>query len=125
MQKGAQRAAAIAVITFFFGTSGFTAQSAFAVDSSTEIIAQGKVAAFDNKRGNCLACHMIDDGISPGDLGPPLIAMKTRFPEKSKLRAQIIDPRINNPETRMPPMGAYKILSDDEIEAVVEYLYTL
>jgi sulfur-oxidizing protein SoxX len=68
---------------------------------------------------------MIEDGSSPGDIGPPLVAMKARFPDKAKLREQIADPTIANPNTRMPPFGKHRIISDSEIDAIVEYLYTL
>jgi sulfur-oxidizing protein SoxX len=63
--------------------------------------------------------------VSPGDIGPPLVAMKARFPDKAKLRAQVWDPQVANPGTRMPPYGKHKILSEKEIDAIVEYLYTL
>ena len=96
-----------------------------AEDGAKDIIAKGKELAYDRKLGNCLACHMMDDGVSPGDLGPPLVAMKARFPDKAKLRAQISDPEANNPNTMMPPFGKHKILTDEELDAVVEYVYTL
>ena len=51
--------------------------------------------------------------------------MKARFPDKAKLRAQVWDPQVANPGTRMPPFGKHKILSEKEIDAIVEYLYTL
>ena len=35
-------------------------------------IEQGKKVAFDRKKGNCLACHMIAGGELPGNIGPPL-----------------------------------------------------
>ena len=85
----------------------------------------GKEVAVDRKKGNCLSCHMMDDGVSPGDLGPPLIAMKARFPDRAKLRAQIWDAQTANPGTRMPPFGKHQALSEKEIDAIVEYLYTL
>ena len=44
-------------------------------------IAEGKVT-FDRKKGNCLACHMIEDGELAGNNGPPLVAMKARFPKE-------------------------------------------
>ena len=88
-------------------------------------IKKGKEVAFDRKKGNCLACHLMDDGQSPGNWGPPLIAMKARFPDRAKLRAQIWDPQIANPGTRMPPFGKHKALSEAEIDAIVDYLYTL
>jgi sulfur-oxidizing protein SoxX len=94
-------------------------------DGAKETIAKGKQLAYDRKLGNCLACHMMDDGVSPGDLGPPLVAMKARFPDPAKLRAQLEDPMAANPNTMMPPFGKHNILTDDEINAVIEYLYTL
>jgi len=90
-----------------------------------ESISSGKGVVFNSKTGNCLACHMIDDGESAGDIGPPLIAMKTRFPDREKLRDQINNPTTNNPNTRMPPFGKYRILSSKDIDAIVDYLYTL
>ncbi len=85
----------------------------------------GKKTAFARKKGNCLACHAIAGGTAPGDIGPPLIAMKARFPDRAKLRAQVWDATVNNPNTRMPPFGKHKILSEKEIDAVVDFLYTL
>ena len=41
------------------------------------------------KKGNCLACHMIDDGELAGNNGPPLLAMKQRFPDRKVLFQQI------------------------------------
>lgn len=90
-----------------------------------DMVKKGKAIAFSRKKGNCLACHMMDDGKSPGDIGPPLAAMKARFPDQKKLRAQIWDAQVANPDTRMPPFGKHKIISESDIDAVVEYLYTL
>jgi len=86
---------------------------------------EGKQLAFDNKKGNCLACHHIDKGELAGDIGPPLVGMQTRFPDKAKLRAQIWDSTKANPNSMMPPFGRHKILSEDEIDKVVEFIYTL
>ena len=85
----------------------------------------GKKVAFDRKKGNCLACHMIADGSLPGNIGPPLIAMKARFPNKADLRAQIYDPTAKNPNTIMPPFGKHRILSEREIDLITEFIYTL
>ena len=38
---------------------------------------------------------------------------------------QLYDPGATNPNTRMPPFGKHQIISDGEIDAIVEYLYTL
>ena len=93
--------------------------------ASAESVAKGKAIAWNRKQGNCLACHVMAGGESPGTIGPPLVAMKSRFPDRKKLFNQIYDATKNNPETRMPPFGKHKILSNAQIEAVIDYLYTL
>ena len=98
------------------------APSAIAADSAVE---KGKAVAFNRKKGNCLACHAMDDGTLPGNIGPPLISMKLRFPDRAKLRAQIWDSTINNPNTIMPPFGRNGMLSEEQINQVVDYILTL
>jgi sulfur-oxidizing protein SoxX len=95
--------------------------------SGTDVdrIALGKELALTRSKGNCIACHAIDDGKLPGNVGPPLMSMQLRFPDRETLRRQIWDPTARNPNTMMPPFGKHEILSDDEIEAIVDYLYTL
>ncbi len=93
--------------------------------AEADILSRGKEIAFDSARGNCLACHQIEDGESPGDLGPPLVAIKARFPNKQVLRQHLWDPMENNPGTRMPPFGRHRILSEGELNMLVEYIYTL
>ncbi len=90
-----------------------------------EAVNQGKSVAFNRQKGNCLSCHMMDDGDQPGTQGPPLVAMKLRFPDRENLRSRIYNPLEFNPNTIMPPFGLHNILSDEEIDAIVEYLYTL
>lgn len=85
----------------------------------------GKQLAFDKKKGNCLACHVIAGGDQPGNIGPPLIAMKARFPDKKVLRAQIYDARAKNPDTIMIPFGPHAVLSDKEIDLVTDFIYSL
>ena len=67
----------------------------------------------------------MDDGVSPGNLGPPLVAMKARFPEREVLRAQIWDAQEKNPETIMPPFGRHGMLSEAELNKVVDYVWSL
>ena len=93
--------------------------------ADAEVVEQGKKLAVDRKKGNCLSCHIMGDGEMPGTHGPPLIFMKQRFPEKSKLRARIWDATAANPNTMMPPFGRHGILSDDEIDKITEYVHTL
>lgn len=98
---------------------------AFSMPVYSDVIQEGKKLAFDRKKGNCLACHMIDDGELAGNSGPPMIAMKARFPDKKVLFNQIWDPTKNNPNTFMPPFGKHGALTKDEINKIIEYLYTL
>lgn len=90
-----------------------------------ETPAPGQVLAMDRSKGNCLACHIIADGEQPGNIGPPLVAMRARFPDREILFRQIWDSTQRNPETRMPPFGRHGILSREEIDLIIEYLYTL
>ncbi|MBZ0092167.1 MAG: sulfur oxidation c-type cytochrome SoxX [Burkholderiales bacterium] len=87
----------------------------------------GQSLAFDNKKGNCLACHAIPNAHAemPGNIAPPLLAMKLRYPDKSKLRAQIWDATIANPKTSMPPFGKHKILTEEEIDKVTDFIYSM
>lgn len=88
----------------------------------------GQDIAFNNRKGNCLACHSIPGdpkAVTIANIGPPLIAMKARFPDKAKLRAQIWDAMVANPYTSMPPFGKHKILTEQEIDKVVDYVYGL
>lgn len=105
------------------GALSFTMPSVSNADATA--IAEGKTIAFNRKKGNCLACHQIEGGSLPGNIGPPLLAMKARFPDKNKLRAQISDARSNNVNTIMPPFGAHEILSSSEIDKVVEFIHSL
>ena len=98
---------------------------AISLAEETSVIEQGKKIAFDRKKGNCLACHQIVGGKLPGNIGPPLLAMKARFPDKSKLRSQIWDSRRNSPNTIMPPFGPHEIISKSDIDKVVEFIYSL
>ena len=81
--------------------------------------------ATERGKGNCLACHRFDDGELPGNLGPPLLAMKLRFPDRQALVEQVCDATIRNPDSRMPPFCRHGILTEDEVEVIVDYLYTL
>jgi sulfur-oxidizing protein SoxX len=88
-------------------------------------VEQGKELAFDRKKGNCLACHSIAGGNSPGNIAPALIAMQSRFPNKAELRSQIWDATVKNPESAMPPFGKHGALSEIELDLIVEFIWTL
>jgi sulfur-oxidizing protein SoxX len=94
-------------------------------ESDVDSIERGKAIAFDRGRGNCLACHDIEGGELAGDYGPPLLLMKVRYPDRADLRAQVWDASAREPFTRMPPYGRHRILSEEEIDLVVDFIYTL
>jgi sulfur-oxidizing protein SoxX len=93
--------------------------------SSDDRVVKGKALAMDRGKGNCLACHMFDDGELPGNLGPPLLAMQLRFPDREALRKQICDATLRNSNSRMPPFCRHGILTVEEVGLIVDYLYTL
>jgi sulfur-oxidizing protein SoxX len=74
--------------------------------------------------GNCLACHAITKRpeLVTGNIGPAIVSMKERFPDRAKLRAVIYDQQANNPDTIMPPFGRNHILTAEQIDAVVDYI---
>jgi sulfur-oxidizing protein SoxX len=86
---------------------------------------EGKAIAMDRSRGNCIACHMIPGGDSPGAIGPALIAMQTRYPSKHAIAIQVWDPTVKNPDVVMPPFGKHGILSEEEFVDVIEYVWSL
>ena len=88
-------------------------------------IEAGKKVAFNKKKGNCLACHAISGGKLAGNIGPPLVAMKARFPDFEVLKNQISDPRVKNPNTIMPPFGPHGIITSSEIRMIAKFIHTL
>ena len=107
--------------------SGLLSIPVFAAEENIGIskLEQGKALAFERTKGNCLACHYIEGGELTGNYGPPLIAMKVRFPDRDVLRQQIWDAAVKNPHTRMPPFGRNRILTEDEIDLVTDYIQSL
>jgi sulfur-oxidizing protein SoxX len=85
----------------------------------------GQRIAFDRGKGNCLTCHVIKGGDLPGTIGPELKDIKRRFPDRSELVAIVTDETRRNPQTMMPPFGRNRILTEQEINAVVDFLQTL
>ena len=124
MRKAARiilTASAVAVTLGAFTTSPEPATAA----EHTSVVEQGKKIAFNRKKGNCLACHMIEGGELAGNIGPPLVAMKQRFESKEEIRKQLYNPMVKNPTSVMPPFGKHDILTDKELDKVVEFVWTL
>jgi len=118
-----KKMAAVVLISSFVVTAGIV-PTAVAAGASDKLLAEGK-AIFSKKKGNCLACHRIEGGRMAGDIAPPILMMKMRYPNKAKLRAQIWDATKANPDTVMPPFGKHRIMSEAEIDKVTEFIYSL
>ena len=87
--------------------------------------AEGQKLAFDRGKGNCLTCHVIKGGDLPGSIGPQLVDLKSKYPNRDDLIAIVSDETKRNPQTVMPPFGRNRILTEKEINAVVDFLQTL
>ena len=95
----------------------------FALAQST--VDEGRKLAFDRGKGNCLTCHVIKGGDLPGTIGPELVDIKSKYPKHEDLIAILNDETLRNPLTVMPPFGRNRILTEKEIDAVVDFLQTL
>ena len=89
--------------------------------------AQGWRILFDQRLGNCVACHSIPDaqGRKSGiqsTFGPALDGVASRI-QADNLRQWVLDARRIKPDTLMPPFGL--ILSADQIEDALAALQTL
>ena len=93
--------------------------------SAQSAAVEGQKIAFDRGKGNCLTCHEIKGGDFPGTIGPPLKDIKSKYPDRNELVAILTDETKRNPQTVMPPFGRNRILTEQEINAVVDFLQTL
>lgn len=101
---------------------------ALSVDIDSPEVEAGRKLAHDFNKGNCLACHSAPtdpQALTLANIAPPLIQIRERFPDREQLRARIWDPSVANPDTVMPPFGKHRILTDAEIDLIIDYLYTL
>jgi L-cysteine S-thiosulfotransferase len=89
------------------------------------LAAEGQGLAFDRSKGNCLTCHQIKGGDLPGSIGPELKDIKNKYPDRKDLIAIVTDETKRNPLTVMPPFGRNRILTEQEINAIVDFLQTL
>lgn len=113
----ARRVAVFAALTGLIATAPVPAQ-----------LLTGRELAHSQERGNCLACHRMpaDSGAqTEADMGPVLEHMRERFPDRQRLRQRIWDARAFNPDTIMPPYGRHRILTEEEIDRVVDYIHGL
>ncbi len=122
MRKSPQLMLAAGLIGLVLTTSSFAEEKAKPAEPN------GQDLAFNNKKGNCLACHLmpgVPAAVTSATIGPPLVAMKARFPDKAKLRDQVWDATKINSASAMPPFGKHHILTDKEIDLIVDFVYGL
>ena len=109
-------------LAFLAGSLALTPQISVADEA---MASAGKKVAENRKKGNCFACHDYPGAVLPGNIGPKLVNMKQRYPDKKQLRAKIWDSTKTAPNSIMPPFGRHHILSEKEIDNVVEFIYNL
>lgn len=100
---------------------------------------RGETVARNAANATCLICHAlpIADEPDPGNIGPDLSGVGSRYSE-AQLRLRLVDPKRINPDTVMPAYyrieGLNRVLavhqgqtiySAQEVEDVVAYLMTL
>jgi len=121
----------ITAIFACFVAVGALGQTSAANDSN------GWQIMFDQRTGNCIACHSIPDangkknGIQ-STFAPPLDGVGTRY-NKMQLMQWVVDARVVKPNTLMPPFGVDlnthtakgRLLTDAQIAQVVAALETL
>lgn len=88
----------------------------------------GEKLAFDRARGgSCVACHIMGQTTPamPGNVGTDLSTIGIWGRTDEWLFNYIYDARSVNPASVMPPWGAHKLFSVDEIKDIVAFLKTL
>ena len=137
------------IINLFLGTCRAETNKFFEIDKKNFIalkikkdlqgnIERGK-KIFISRKVNCLSCHeapIIEEKFQ-GNFGPSLIGVGSRY-SREELRLRVIDSKAINPDSIMP--SYFKkikfertpeeflnktILSVQEVEDLVEYLYSL
>ena len=137
------------IINLFFGICRAETTKFYEIDKNNFLaikikknlegnIQRGK-KIFISRKVNCLSCHeapIIEEKFH-GNFGPPLVGIGSRY-NKEELRLRVIDPKSINPDSIMP--SYFKkikfertpaeflnktILSAQEVEDLVEYLYSL
>ncbi len=91
-------------------------------------ISAGRALFVDARKGNCASCHRVpgDTAVkSVASVGPAIENIKARFPDRQVLLRLVWDASQMFPNTVMPPYGRHRILTDQEIDAIVAYMETL
>lgn len=102
--------------------------------------ARGEKLFVARKKGNCLACHKVEQlkqHLFHGEIGPELSDVASNM-TPAEMRLRLVDPKIVNPETIMPSFHKVKglhrvmkkfkgkpVLSAQEIEDIIAFVQTL
>ncbi|MAJ24591.1 MAG: sulfur oxidation c-type cytochrome SoxX [Rickettsiales bacterium] len=100
-------------------------------------IARGR-KVFSSRKVNCLSCHQVPTKAKfQGNIGPSLEGIGSIY-KRNELRLRVINSKLINPNTIMPayfvniqyprtPSNLFNktILTAQEVEDIVEYLYSL
>lgn len=98
------------------------AQAVMAADTKTKPPQQtGKTLAI----GYCQACHYFEGTNQAGSIAPPFAGISARFPERAQLRKLVYDPHVAKPYSMMPPFGRNGLLTEAQIEQIIDFLYGL
>jgi sulfur-oxidizing protein SoxX len=71
----------------------------------------------------CQQCHEIKGISDYGNVGPSLLDLKSRYPDRKDVVAIVNDETKRNELTVMPPFGRNRILTEQQIQTIVDYLY--
>jgi L-cysteine S-thiosulfotransferase len=119
--------AALALAATGCQTQPFAPTQADTAPLSAASLQQGWRILFDQRLGNCAACHSIpnEQGKKVGiqsTFAPALDGVATRY-NAVQLRQWVVDARKINPNTMMPPFG--QMLSPQQVTDVLAALQTL
>lgn len=107
-----------------FVLMGMMAVPVLASAATPQQIADGKKIATTTALGNCDACHEFRGADEAGNIGPALNDVKRMVPDRKAFYAIIYDEMKRNPETVMPSFGKNLILSPQQINDVIDFMYT-
>lgn len=109
-------------------------QSCFALIIIASAILSGVMLGFAPAQGtpmegrklfaqHCEQCHQTKGGQDFGNIGPSLVNVQKRYPDRKDVAAIVWDETKRNPQTVMPPFGRNFILTKKEFEVIIDYLY--
>ena len=88
---------------------------------------KGRALFLSRAKGPCTGCHLVpgDDVWPAGSVGPDLSTIGARGLSDAQLYMQIHDQRVLFPKTTMPPWGANRGFTQEEIVHLVAFLQSL